>query len=152
MEAKTNQADAKSGEPKWLFHILSFITWSQNSWISTNICISQKKVYCTHQRSTNSRTPTTLKSNLILDLLWLFWSRSQERAKIKGEISVFSYPGRMIANSIPARLVASRMRVALPRACACHCNAHAHGHTMRACARPYHAHAHGYDMHIAELW
>ena len=58
----------------------------------------------------------------------------------------------MIANSIPARLVATRMRVALPRACTCHCYAHAHGHTMRACARPYHAHAHGYDMVRAELW
>ena len=31
-------------------------------------------------------------------------------------ISLFSCPGRMIANSIPARLVATRMRVALPRA------------------------------------
>ena len=58
----------------------------------------------------------------------------------------------MIANSIPARLVATRMRVALPRACTCHCYAHAHGHTMRACARPYHAHVHGYDMVRAELW
>ena len=53
----------------------------------------------------------------------------------------------MIANSIPARLVATRMRVALPRARACHCHAHAHGHTMRACARTYHAHAQGYAMH-----
>jgi hypothetical protein len=60
-------------------------------------------------------------------------------------------PGSMIANSIPARLVATRMRVALPRACTCHCYAHAHGHTMRACTRPYHAHAHGYHMHRAEL-
>ena len=46
------------------------------------------------------------------------------------------YPGCMIANSIPARLVATRMRVALPRACTCHCYAHAHGHTIRASARP----------------
>ena len=66
----------------------------------------------------------------------------------KGTITcITNCPGRMIANSIPARLVASRMRVALPRACACHCNAHAHGHTMRACARTYHAHAQGYAMH-----
>ena len=60
-------------------------------------------------------------------------------------------PGGMIANSIPARLVATRMRVALPRACACHCHTHAHGHTVCACTRPYHAHAHGYHMHRAEL-
>ena len=60
---------------------------------------------------------------------------------------VLSCPGRMIANSIPARLVATLMRVALPRARACHCHAHAHGHTMRACARTYHAHAQGYAMH-----
>ena len=60
---------------------------------------------------------------------------------------LFSCPGRMIANSIPARLVATRMRVALPRARACHCHAHAHGHTKRACARTYHAHAQGYAMH-----
>ena len=60
---------------------------------------------------------------------------------------LFSCPGRMIANSIPARLVPTRMRVALPRARACHCHAHAHGHTMHACAWPYHAHAQGYAMH-----
>ena len=45
-------------------------------------------------------------------------------------MSFFSCPGRMIANSIPARLVATRMRVALPRARACHCHAHAQGPTM----------------------
>ena len=67
-------------------------------------------------------------------------------------LTFFSCPGRMIANSIPARLVAKRMRVALPRACACHCHTHTHGHTVRACTRPYHAHAHGYHMHRAELW
>ena len=55
-------------------------------------------------------------------------------------------PGRMIANSIPARLVATRMRVALPRARACPCHAHVHGHTMHACAWPYYAHAQGYAM------
>ena len=33
-------------------------------------------------------------------------------------LSIFSCPGRMIANSIPARLVASGMRVVWPRACA----------------------------------
>ena len=59
----------------------------------------------------------------------------------------FMDPGCMIANSIPAWLVATRMRVALPRARACHCHAHAHGHTMRACVRTYHAHAQGYAMH-----
>ena len=63
------------------------------------------------------------------------------------QCQLLSCPGRMIANSIPARLVATRMRVALPRARACHCHAHAHGHTMRACARTYHAHAQGYAMH-----
>ena len=56
-------------------------------------------------------------------------------------------PGGMIANSIPARLVATRMRVALPRARACPCHAHVHGHTMHACAWPYYAHAQGYAMH-----
>ena len=59
----------------------------------------------------------------------------------------FCCPGRMIANSIPARLVATRMRVALPRARACPCHAHVHGHTMHACAWPYYAHAQGYAMH-----
>ena len=62
-------------------------------------------------------------------------------------ILLFSCPGRMIANSIPARLVATRMRVALPRARACPCHAHVHGHTTRACAWPYYAHAQGYAMH-----
>ena len=47
----------------------------------------------------------------------------------------------MIANSIPARLVATRMRVALPRARACPCHAHAHGYTL--CAR-----ARGPTMHM----
>ena len=61
--------------------------------------------------------------------------------------SMFSHPGCMIANSIPARLVVTRMRVELPRTCACPCHAHAHGHTMLACAWYYHAHAQGYDMH-----
>ena len=60
---------------------------------------------------------------------------------------IFSCPGRMIANSIPARLVATRMRVALPRARACPCHVHVHGHTMHACAWPYYAHAQGYAMH-----
>ena len=44
---------------------------------------------------------------------------------VKIDIWIFSCPGRMFANSIPARLVATRMRVALRRARACHCHAHA---------------------------
>ena len=75
-------------------------------------------------------------------------SRFNERNELKlncQELSLFSCPGRMFANSIPARLVAKRMRVALPRASACPCHVHAHGHTMRACAWPYHAHAQGYE-------
>ena len=43
----------------------------------------------------------------------------------------FSCPGRMIANSIPARLVAVRTCMSLP------C----------ACPWPHHAHAQGYVMH-----
>ena len=56
---------------------------------------------------------------------------------------VLSCPGGMIANSIPARLVATRMRVELPRTHAYPCHAHAHGHTMLACAWHYHAHVQG---------
>ena len=71
-----------------------------------------------------------------------------QQSGIRGQVqNIFSCPGRMIANSIPARLVATRMCIALPRARACLCHAHAHGHTMRACAWPYHAHAEGYVMH-----
>ena len=44
----------------------------------------------------------------------------------------------MFANSIPVRLVATRMRVALPRA-----RAWPHARVR--------GHAHGYDMHRAEL-
>ena len=57
------------------------------------------------------------------------------------------HPGCMIANSIPARLVATRMCVALPHARACPYHAHVHGHTMHACAWPFYAHAQGYAMH-----
>ena len=40
-------------------------------------------------------------------------------------LNIFSCPGRMFANSISARLVATRMRVTLPRAGACPCLAQA---------------------------
>ena len=43
----------------------------------------------------------------------------------------FSCPGRMIANSIPARLVAKRMRVVWPRACVWIYHAHVHGYVMQ---------------------
>ena len=79
--------------------------------------------------------------------LWRRWNQNLTHSMIEWQGHLLSCPGRMIANSIPARLVATRMRVALPRARACHCHAHAHGHTMRACARTYHAHAQGYAMH-----
>ena len=88
---------------------------------------------------------------LVLILFSLIDKTVHNSALIIVIADIFSCPGRMIANSIPARLVATRMRVALPRACACHCHTHAHGHTVRACTRPYHAHAHGYHMHRAEL-
>ena len=71
-------------------------------------------------------------------------------SKVAVQISchqIVGCPGRMIANSIPARLVATRMRVALPRARACPCHAHVHGYAMHVCAWPYYAHAQGYAMH-----
>ena len=48
-------------------------------------------------------------------------------------------PGRMIANSIPARLVAMRMRVVWPRACACPCHARVRLDLPCTCARMCHA-------------
>ena len=49
------------------------------------------------------------------------------------------HPGCMIANSIPARLVATRMRVVWPRARACPCHARVRLDLPCTCARMCHA-------------
>ena len=55
------------------------------------------------------------------------------------DFNLFSCPGRMIANSIPARLVATRMRVVWPRARACPCHARVRLDLPCTCARMCHA-------------
>ena len=52
---------------------------------------------------------------------------------------LLSCPGCMFANSIPARLVATRMRVVWPRARACPCHARVRLDLPCTCARMCHA-------------
>ena len=54
----------------------------------------------------------------------------------------------MIANSIPAQLVATRMCVALPRARACPCHAHVHGRSRRTRAWQGHVRARGHTKRM----
>ena len=73
--------------------------------------------------------------------------KKQKSAKVFGDFpfvppdsaKLFSCPGRMIANSIPARLVATRMRVVWPRARACPCHARVRLDLPCTCARMCHA-------------
>ena len=66
---------------------------------------------------------------------------TQPLERISSQNHAFNCPGYMFANSIPARLVAMRIRMSLPWAWPHHAR-------MRG---PYHAHAHGYDMRRVEL-
>ena len=94
----------------------------------------------TDEFSEKSRGAFSIQKNYVVDSgnTWLFEheidtnvpkihpSLKNPRGQQKVTPQVFSCPGRMIANSIPARLVATHMRVALPCARACHCHVHAH--------------------------
>ena len=66
---------------------------------------------------------------------------SRQRGAAKGTNLWFTEvsPGRMIANSIPARLVATRMRVVWPRARACPCHVRVRLDLPCTCARMCHA-------------
>ena len=133
-------------------HSLMDCSYSFDDFCNLNAQMSTSSLTCRLQASETSPHEFIAVFNRFFDILskassqqvstpfhLFFQLCTKSCCAVRKGMLFFSCPGRMIANSIPARLVATRMRVVWPRARACPCHARVRLDLPCTCARMCHA-------------